>query len=410
MSVSAAQSTTSSGTSRPRGDTFLPIAAACAFLVGLDSLVVSPLAPAITQSTGTQIGVGGLLVTAYALAYAIGGPLFGPVSDRYGRKPLVLTGLAVFAAGTALTGVGSSFGLVLAFRALAGIGAAMIMPSLFAGIADTRPPQQIGSAIGKVMGSLMAASVLGVPFGAFVAGLSSWRLAFWGIAGLAVVAGVVVAVGLPSAPPPRRIPVGPLAAYVGQFKAAFASSAIVFLLLAAALSWAATQTMFANVGIFYARYHELSTTQIGLVILLAGLATVSGNLAAGRLSQRVGTTTLITAAAVVSAVTVLVLSTLTSALWPAILVQLVWAFAFGLAQALMTTLAGELSPQARGTALSLNASSQYLGMMAGTAAAAALVAASDTFLPVGVFCAVCAVLVVPAVVLFERRARASAGA
>ncbi len=80
----------------------------CAFLVGLDSLVVSPLLPNIAASTHTAENVGGLLVTAYALFYALAAPLFGPISDRLGRKKMIMAGMLLFTLATALTGVGES--------------------------------------------------------------------------------------------------------------------------------------------------------------------------------------------------------------------------------------------------------------------------------------------------------------
>lgn len=391
----AASATAAASDGRARA--VVVILACCAFLVGVDSLVVSPLAPAMMQATGTAIGRGGLLVTAYALAYTITAPVFGPVSDRWGRKQMILTGLVLLAGGTALTGTGSSLAALLGFRAVAGLGAAMMMPSIFALITDTFPPKRIASVIAVVVGTLMAASVFGVPLGALGAQFASWRVTFWGIGGAAMLVLLVVLAGLPAAPPPRRIPVGPLKAYSGQFRAAFANSAIVLVLLGSLLSWAGNQGMFANIGIFYVRYYHLSNAALGGVSLLGGLATVFGNVAGGRLAARYPKRAIIGAGAVVSGASILALSALTGFLAAALVVQAVWAIGFGLAQALMTALTGELSPQARGTALALNGSAQYGGMMLGTAAAAAIVASGASFFWVGVLCAACALLVFPAV-------------
>lgn len=62
------------------------ILATVAFFVGLDSLLVAPLLPAITETIRIPDGSGGLLITSYALCYGITAPLFGPMSDRVGRK------------------------------------------------------------------------------------------------------------------------------------------------------------------------------------------------------------------------------------------------------------------------------------------------------------------------------------
>lgn len=349
------------GDAERRARRLLVVCAACAFLVGLDSLVVSPLVPAITSATHTAIDIGGLLVTAYAVVYAVTGPLFGPVSDRWGRKRMILAGLTVFAIGTALTGVGSSFALITLCRGLAGLGAAMMMPSVFAAVSDAFPPQRRGSAIGVVVGTLMASSVVGVPLGAFAADAVSWRTTFWGIAFLTFLVLLAAAAAIPFAPPARQLPVGPVRAYLGQFRTALSNPSVLFVLLSTLLWWAGNQGMFANVGVFYARSFGLSTAQIGVVMLVAGLAGLAGNVLGGRLADRVGKRVVIGTAGVGSAVAVLALTSLTSALIPAVAAQVLWVLVFGLCQASLTTLVSELTPQARGTALTLNSSAQYGG-------------------------------------------------
>jgi len=385
----------------------IAVLAAAAGLVGLDSLVVSPLIPEITAHTHTALGLGGFMVTVYAAVYAVFGPLFGPVSDRWGRKKTLLTGLVVFLVGTALTGTGSSFALLLGFRAVAGLGAAILMPSVFALVSDSVPPQRRGSAIGLVVGTLMGTSVIGVPLGAFAANGLSWRVPFFAIAALALIEIVVVRLAIPSAPPTRQIPVGPFTAFRGQFKAAFAEPTVAFVLISSLLWWAGNQGLFANTGVFYGGIYHLSTAEIGWIVLVTGAAGFGGNMLGGRLADRFGKRPVIATAAGGAAVTMVVFSSLTGTLAAAVVVQVVWSLFFGLGQASLTTLVSELSPKARGTALSLNGSAQYSGMMLGTAIAALILDHGGRFIWIGSVSALFCALIFPIVLWLVRERRES---
>ncbi|MDR2992681.1 MAG: MFS transporter, partial [Bacillus cereus] len=71
------------------------ILAVVAFFIGLDSLLVAPLLPAITETISIPDGSGGLLITIYALCYGITAPLFGPMSDKVGRKRMIVIGFVI---------------------------------------------------------------------------------------------------------------------------------------------------------------------------------------------------------------------------------------------------------------------------------------------------------------------------
>ena len=80
------KSSTAHGTRKPEHRRLLFVLALCSFFVGLDSLVTVPLLPMIATSAGIPLDKGVLLVTAYALAYMVTAPVFGSLSDRWGRN------------------------------------------------------------------------------------------------------------------------------------------------------------------------------------------------------------------------------------------------------------------------------------------------------------------------------------
>lgn len=374
----------------------LGILAYCAFLVGLDSLLVSPLIPAMTSTTHTPTHQGGLLVTAYALLYGIFAPLFGPVSDHWGRKKLMTLGLVVLGLGTVATGFGFTFSELLIFRAIAGLGAAMTMPTIFALIGDSFPYEIRGRAMGVVMGAMVGSTVLGVPLGTFLAYLGSWHWTFWVVGFLVVIAIGLVVGKVPANTPNHDIPVNPFTTYRGQFKKAFTNPSVFFALLSTFLWAAGFQGLFAYVGVYYKQNFNLNEAQIGLVILAAGLGSVIGNVLGGRISDRVGKRTVVTFASVVAAAGVVCFSLLTHDLAAAIVAQVIWSTSIGFGQSPLTALVSELSPSVRGTVLSLNSSAMYLGMTTATAAATAILARGG-FVRVGIMSGLLSLLVWPTV-------------
>ena len=377
----------------------LGVLALCAFLVGMDSMLVSTLIPAMTVTAHVPAHDGGLLVTMYALLYALSAPLFGPVSDRLGRKPVLILGLFIFAVGTALTGFGNTFIAMLVFRSISGLGGAIIMPAVFALIGDTVPYERRGQAMGVIMGALLSASVIGVPLGSFLAYGTTWRSPFWVVGVLAGIGILVVLTKVPSTPPPRTIPITVWETYRRQFKTAFTQASVFFALLSSFLWMGSLYGMFAYVGVYYTHNFHLNVAEIGLIIMVAGFGNMMGNILGGRVSDKVGKRRVMTAASVVAAVCVVSFSLLTHVLVAAIVAQVVWNIALGSGTTTLTALASELSPSIRGAILSLNSSAMYLGASIATAVSAALLATGG-FFRIGIVCGLAALAVGPMIRYF----------
>lgn len=150
----------------------------------LGSSVVSPLLDTLTGTYGVTEAQIGLVMAAFTAPSIVLIPLVGALSDRYGRKPILMTGLALFgAAGVALTGT-TDFRVVLALRLLQGVGYTGIAPVLIASVGDLYAGEREATAQGlrfTVVGlsltvfPLVAGLVVGfgwqLPFALFVLGL-----------------------------------------------------------------------------------------------------------------------------------------------------------------------------------------------------------------------------------------------
>ncbi|WP_329238432.1 MFS transporter [Actinoallomurus sp. NBC_01490] len=143
----------------------------------LDNMVVSTAMPTIVADLG---GLASLswVVTVYTLVTAVTTPVWGKFGDLFGRKPMYLAAVALFVAGSALCGTATSMGMLIAFRALQGIGAGGIGAGAFALIAALVPPRERGKYQG-LTASVMAVGTIGGPLlGGFVTEHLSWRWAF----------------------------------------------------------------------------------------------------------------------------------------------------------------------------------------------------------------------------------------
>ncbi|AWI28642.1 MFS transporter [Streptomyces tirandamycinicus] len=184
--------------------TVLAVCCLSMFLVGLDTTIVNVGLPAIGR--GLDVGTRGLewIVDAYTLVLA--GLLIssGALADRFGRRRVFQCGLAVFGAASLLCALAPSAGVLVAARALQGVGASMLSPVALAIVVNAMPdPRERAQAIGiwaSVFGlSLAAGPVTG---GALLAALD-WRALFWINAPVIAAALLLSAVFVPESRAPR---------------------------------------------------------------------------------------------------------------------------------------------------------------------------------------------------------------
>ena len=110
----------------------------CALLVLMQLYLAIPLTPVVGQALASG-GAAAALGTAYSLAYALGFLIFGPLSDRYGRKVILVPGMAAFAIATAALSLASSMTLVGVLRAVQGLLAASFAAVALAYIGEATP-------------------------------------------------------------------------------------------------------------------------------------------------------------------------------------------------------------------------------------------------------------------------------
>jgi EmrB/QacA subfamily drug resistance transporter len=149
------------------------------FMVVLDNLVVNVALPSIHRELGASIQALEWTVSAYVLAYAVLLLTGAALGDRFGRKRMFIAGIALFTASSAAGALAPTTGLLIAARAVQGIGAAIVTPLTLTLLADAFPPERRGLAIGVWSGISGIAVALGPLVGGAVIQAASWHWIFW---------------------------------------------------------------------------------------------------------------------------------------------------------------------------------------------------------------------------------------
>ena len=154
------------------------------FLAALDQTIVSTAMRTIADELNGQTAQA-WVTTAYLITSTISTPLYGKLSDQYGRKPFYLAAIVVFVVGSVLCGMAGSIYELAAYRAVQGLGAGGLMSLAFAIVGDLVPPRERGRYQGWFMAVFATSSVLGPVLGGAFAGqdtllgFDGWRWIFY---------------------------------------------------------------------------------------------------------------------------------------------------------------------------------------------------------------------------------------
>jgi MFS transporter, DHA1 family, inner membrane transport protein len=336
------------------------------FVVGMGAFVVIGIVTPIAESFGVPKSSAALVLTAYAISYALLSPIAAAVTGTIARRYVLSGALAVFAVGSILSALAASIELLTASRVLVAMGGALYTP-MSAGVAVAiMPPEQRGRALAKVFGGITLAQVVGVPFGAWITYRFDWPATFWTVAVLAAAVSALLYSRIPTAVnfQPSR-----LATIVSALKDLRLVVAVTF-----------TATIITAIYIVFTYFGPIIEASIGInpevrtgFLVLYGLGAVAGNHMGGYLTDRIGPGRTLVAVCLAQAAIMPFLSIHPWSPVPfAVLVGLWSAFGWSFMAPQQTRLTA-IAPETVSLALALNAAMIYLGIAIGSALAALVI-------------------------------------
>jgi len=345
-----------------------------AFIVSCQLFIVAPLLPLIQHELLNTILPSdfalGFLGTAYSISLACSTLVVGPISDRVGRRMVLIVGTALIAAALLLHGIAKHYESLLIMRALAGAAAGVYSGSMVAFVGDYFPYKRRGWATGWIMTGVACGQIIGTPAGILLANTYGFQMPFIVFGGLMVLASGMIWRYLPkpnvSYDEKHISMTAILKTYGGLLRSQGPSAGVLLYFL-----------LFASIGFFlffFPKWLEadigISVQQLALLFVMGGVGIVVGTTSGGMLSDRFGRKPIIVCA---SFVMILVLpfvtlwvQGLTSAIIVTVLILLPGAMRTGPIMALLTTLTTDTQ---RGSMMGLvTAAGQFgLGMATATA-------------------------------------------
>lgn len=328
--------------------------------------IVVPILPLWAEDLGASPTIVGVLTAVYSLMQFIFAPVLGRLSDRFGRRPVILASLLGTALSSLLIGLANSVLLLFIARILNGISGASYSTAQ-AYVADITTPETRARGMGLIGAAFGIGFVIGPAFGAVFA-LVDHRLPFFAAALLAAVNLIIAWKRLPE---PDRTP-GPISSRRVLFARAVRDPAIAPMIVITFLGTAAFAGMETTFALFGERRFDFGLAEAGAVFAFVGLiaALVQGK-ALGPLVDRYGERNVMLSGIVLTG-SALGLLAITTQLWALFPVAALLA-ASGLVFAPVTALVSKASSDAdQGGSLGVLASSSGLARVVGPLAAGAL--------------------------------------
>lgn len=344
----------------------IKILAAEAFLVLFQAYLLAPLIPELSSSFHVPVSALGLLVAAYTIPYGLSTLIYGPLSDRIGRKPILLTLMGMQALSCLLIPLSTTVTQLFAARIFGGLATGGIVPVSVSLVGDIFPYDKRGKQIGLLFGAMAGGIAIGASMGIFMNPIVGWRNEF-------VIAGCV----------------GTMVFLFGVFNHKLfprfekqpkenplvtARNAITTLISDNGkrlysyifLNGVFHSGVFSWLGFYFKTRHDLSDQQTGLALLGYGVPGMLFGVLIGKLADHYGRQKIVPIGLVTGAVSSFVLA-FNTPVWAAALAVSILSLGYDMTQPLFAGMITSISSEkTRGLAVALSACVLFVGYGTGS--------------------------------------------
>lgn len=170
-----------------RRERLVRVLSAATFLIFFQAYMLAPLIPRLSAIFGVSDQTVGLAVPAYLIPYGVSTLFYGVLSDRIGRRRILLSSLIAFILLTALSATAQTAGQLIGWRLLTGLGASGVVPLGLALIGKLFPYEQRGRPLGWLFGAMAGGMAFGSTVGVVLEPFVGWRMLFVGVAAMALI-------------------------------------------------------------------------------------------------------------------------------------------------------------------------------------------------------------------------------
>ncbi|MEZ9876189.1 MFS transporter [Vibrio breoganii] len=250
-----------------------------AFAIGTAEFVIAGILPQIATSLSITEGQAGYLISAYALAIVVGGPILTIYLAKFNKKNVLISLMGLFILGNVLSALAPNYTLLLASRVIAGL-----VQGPFYGIGavvatNLVSEKMAGRAVGQMFAGLTLANVLGVPAGTWISLTFGWSNTFFTVAAFGAVALVFIMLAIHSSGHSE-------AKDIKTQLQAFKNPMLLISLAITAFAWSGFMTLYGYIAPIAMHVTGFEQDSVTWILVLVGVGLIIGNTLGGRSSDK----------------------------------------------------------------------------------------------------------------------------